>query len=154
MPNHRPGTQDTVDPGSGERRRAVVVLCVDDDDDSRVLSAICLTQAGFTVLQARDGIEAIESVREMIPDLVVMDLGLPRMSGLDATRELKANARTRDVPVVALTANVYPKHRASAEAAGCVAFIEKPATPERIVSEVMRAITDARRKRDGAQRQA
>jgi CheY-like chemotaxis protein len=114
-----------------------LVLVVDDYDDSREVCAECLSVSGFGVLQAGSGAEAIQVALDAAPDLVLMDLTMPGMDGVEATRQLKANPRTRHIPVLAFTG-----HRQNEEArrAGCVSFIVKPCRPDRLVEEIQRAL--------------
>ncbi|MEO6573328.1 MAG: response regulator [Polyangiaceae bacterium] len=107
-------------------RKPLIVLCVDDNEDGRKLCARFFNEAGFIIVEAADGLQALKSALTLRPSLVVMDLNLPKLDGWQTTRLLKADARTRNVPVIALSANVFPRHRIEAELAGCDAFLEKP----------------------------
>ncbi len=106
--------------------KPLIVLCVDDNEDGRKLCARFFNDAGFIIVEASDGLQALKSALSARPSLVVMDLNLPKLDGWQTTRLLKADARTRNVPVIALSANVFPRHRLEAERAGCDAFLEKP----------------------------
>jgi CheY-like chemotaxis protein len=105
------------------------ILIVDDFDDSREMMAEFLRISGFSVLEASDGKEAVDRATSELPDVVVMDLTLPVMDGWEATRRLKANARTSHIPVVALTGH-SSTHGDEALAAGCVALLTKPCMPD------------------------
>ncbi|GAG49525.1 unnamed protein product, partial [marine sediment metagenome] len=80
------------------------LLVVDDEDDLQFILGEHLRAIGFEVLEARDGREAVEIAIERLPDLIIMDIALPVMDGVAATRVLRANARTASIPVVMLTA--------------------------------------------------
>lgn len=80
------------------------VLLVDDNEDNRTLFGIILRYHAFTVLEARDGESAVAMAIEHRPDLILMDLGLPGINGLEATALIKSDARTSTIPVLALTA--------------------------------------------------
>jgi CheY-like chemotaxis protein len=80
------------------------VLVVDDNDDWRAIMAIFLTRMGYSVVQATDGMEAIEKAVGELPHLILMDLKLPKLSGLEAAAQIKDNPATSDIPVVLCTA--------------------------------------------------
>jgi CheY-like chemotaxis protein len=119
------------------------VLLVDDDDDSREVYAAWLTAAGYEVLQAEDGAEAIETTLRRRPDLIVMDLEMPVMGGLEAIRRLREDARTWAIPVVVLSANGIVDH-AKAARAGCETCLVKPCACDDL-ENVVQAILDASR---------
>jgi CheY-like chemotaxis protein len=93
-----------------------------------------LRYSGFEVIEASNGVEAIEQARNASPDVVVMDLSLPVLDGWEATRRLKADARTRHIPVVALTGHALEGHSQGAREAGCDWFLAKPCLPETLLS--------------------
>jgi CheY-like chemotaxis protein len=116
------------------------VLVVDDFADNREMFAEYLELSGFSVLQAENGREAIDLARSSAPDVIVMDLSLPEISGWEATRILKADPRTCRVPVVALTGHALAEHAREAQRAGCDAFLAKPCLPDVLVAEVRRQL--------------
>lgn len=118
---------------------APAVLLVEDNPDNRDIYGTFLRHFGFTVLEAGDGAEGVRMAREHLPGVVLMDVGLPVLNGLDATRCLKADPATAGIPVVALTAHALQRDERAAMEAGCVAFIAKPAEPSRIL-EMVRSI--------------
>jgi len=83
-------------------------LVVEDYDDARHLIGLILEDAGYRVLSAADGLEGVELARLHLPDAIVMDLFMPVMDGVEATRRIKAHPETRDVPVIAYTARPAP----------------------------------------------
>ena len=97
-----------------------------------------LAYAGFRVVEAADGEEAIAKAARLRPDLVVMDLSLPGIDGWEATRAIKADERTSDVPVIALTGFAMPSHAQRAREAGCDDFITKPCLPTDLVATLKR----------------
>jgi two-component system, cell cycle response regulator DivK len=117
-----------LQPGEARPR----VLVVDDYDDGREMYAEYLTYAGYDVAMAKDGMEAIAMARDGHPDVILMDLSLPVMDGWEATRLLKADLSTRDIPVVAVTGHVMGNHPQQAADAGCDAFVAKPALPDHV----------------------
>lgn len=117
-----------------------LVLVVDDFDDSREMLAEYLLLTGFRVAQAKDGREAIEQAFALAPDVVVMDLSLPEIDGWEATRILRADPRTKHLPVVALTGHALAEHSHEAREAGCDAFLTKPCLPDTLVAEIRRLL--------------
>ncbi len=117
-----------------------LVLVVDDFADNRDMYARFLEFSGFRAAQAANGQEALEKAFAERPDLVVMDLSLPGLDGWEATRRLKADARTKDVPVVAVTGHALEGSRQSAEKAGCDGYIPKPCLPIDLVTEIKRVL--------------
>ncbi|HMD96652.1 MAG TPA: response regulator [Terriglobia bacterium] len=113
------------------------ILLVDDSKDNRELYEYFLSLKGFRVTSASDGEEALNKAFELQPDLVVMDLSLPGISGWEATRRLKADERTKRVPVVILSA--YDFSGATAEL-GCEGFLVKPCLPDAMISEIARVL--------------
>jgi len=123
-----------------------MVLVVDDYEDAREMYAEYLQYSGFRVAEARTGVEALERAFELLPDLILMDLSLPVMDGWEATRRLKADARTKTIPVVALTGHALAGHSEVARKAGCDAFVTKPCLPDALVVEVKRVLEQSRGK--------
>lgn len=123
---------------------APLVLVVDDFEDNRAMYAEYLTYSGFRVAEAADGKEAVDKTRELLPDVVVMDLSLPVMDGWEATRLLKSDARTKGIPVIALTGHALAGHSNGAKEAGCDEFLTKPCLPDQLVAKVNELL--ARRK--------
>ncbi len=108
------------------------ILVVEDDPDNRRIVAKVLSVEGYHVVEATDGREALVQARAERPDLILMDLALPNMDGWEATRQLKGNAETRSIPVVALTAVAMRGDEEQARAAGCDDYLSKPARPAAI----------------------
>jgi CheY-like chemotaxis protein len=119
---------------------SLLVLVVDDFDDSRELYAQYFAFSGFRVAQASNGAEALEKAAECAPDVILMDLSLPGMDGWEATRRLKADPRTADIPVIALTGHALTGFRESAKSAGCDAFVTKPCLPDALLHKVRRLL--------------
>lgn len=115
---------------------AFKVLVVDDFDDNRAMYAEFLRFSGYEVGEATNGAEAIEMTQSFVPDVVIMDLSLPVLDGWEATRRLKSDARTRHIPIVALTGHALEGHSQGARAAGCDEFLAKPCLPETLLQTV------------------
>ena len=119
---------------------APLILVVDDFLDNRQMYAEYLAFSGLRVEEAENGHEALEKAFKMLPDLIVMDLSLPGIDGWEATRRLKADPRTKRIPVIALTGHALAGHSKGAMDAGCDAFITKPCLPERLLEEVRKTL--------------
>lgn len=118
-----------------------LVLVVEDYQDAREMYAAYLQFSGFRVAEASNGLEALEKARELMPDIILMDLALPKIDGWEATRRLKADERTRHIPVVALTGHALAGHAEGARQAGCDAFVAKPCLPDVLVAEIQRMLS-------------
>ncbi len=114
------------------------VLVVDDDEDSRRILMYGLGSAGYRVLFAENGAAAVELCQTIRPDLVIMDLAMPEMDGLAATKVLKGDQRTRDVPVIAWSARVFNSDTRVLSEAGFDEVLAKPALPADVVELVRR----------------
>jgi len=120
------------------RRDKPLILVVDDVEDGRTIVAEYLGFRGFAVEGAEDGLEAIQKAADLVPDLILMDVWLPKMDGLEATRRIKADARTRHIPVLALTAHALESAREKALDAGCDGVVTKPFFPADLEEEIRR----------------
>lgn len=121
------------------------VLLVEDDSAGRRLYAEWLTQAGFVVNQAHNGLQALERALDSVPDVVVTDLNIPGIDGFELTRRLKSDPRTRAIPVVAVTGYAaFQADPGRAIRAGCDAVLEKPCSPEDLESAI-RSLLNGRR---------
>ena len=127
-----------MDPERGRTEPAdrPVILVVDDAPDARTMYAVYLGLHGFRVIEADDGESAIRMATEHGPALVLMDLGLPRVDGWEATRRIKADPRTRDIPVLALSGHAFADSMARAKDAGVDAFFIKPCLPKTVVAKI------------------
>jgi two-component system, cell cycle response regulator DivK len=119
------------------------ILLVEDASDIRSIVELLLEQVGHTVVSVADGLSALRVAAREQPDLVVMDLALPGLNGWQATQQLKANAATRHIPVLAFTAHVLPDEIERAIAAGCAAVITKPFEIETFLEEIARLLHGA-----------
>jgi len=117
------------------------VLVVDDYPDAREMYAEYLQFSGFDVIEAGNGMEALERAADSAPDIILMDLSLPVMDGWEATRRLKADKATADIPIVALTGHALAGILEGAKKAGCDAFVTKPCLPEDLVKEIRKVLS-------------
>jgi CheY-like chemotaxis protein len=123
-----------------KKSRKPVVLLVDDYPDAREMYAEYLEFSGFDIIQAGNGVEAIERAQDSNPDVILMDLSLPVMDGWEATRRLKADERTKRIPVLAVTGHALTGVSNDAKNAGCDGFITKPCLPEDLVAEIRKVL--------------
>jgi two-component system cell cycle response regulator DivK len=120
------------------------VLVVEDYADAREMYSEYLQYSGYEVVEATNGMEALQRAVEDQPDIILMDLSLPVMDGWEATRRLKADVRTADIPVVALTGHALAGISDGALRAGCDAFVTKPCLPEDLVKEIKKVLDSSR----------
>ena len=102
------------------------VLLVEDNETIRHAFRILLEDSGYEVLEAASGQEALDHAEAGPPSVILLDLGLPDISGLDVTRRLRAGDRTRNVPVIALTGRALETDETACLEAGCTAYLSKP----------------------------
>jgi CheY-like chemotaxis protein len=114
------------------------VLLVEDNETIRDAFAILLGESGYNVISAATGQEALDLARSDRPDLVLMDLGLPDMNGLEVTRRIKGDAKTKGIVVVALTGRALETDRAECLAAGCAGYLPKPIDTRRLLDALPR----------------
>jgi len=119
---------------------APLVLVVDDFSDAREMYGEYLRFCGYRVAEAQNGIEAIDQAMKLKPDVILMDLSMPIVDGWEATRRLKADKRTKDIPVVALTGHAMSGHSESAKGAGCDVVVTKPCLPQDLVKQIRRVV--------------
>ena len=112
------------------------ILYVEDNDDNVYMLKNRLTRAGFTVVVAPDGTQGVTMAGSEKPDLILMDITLPDIDGGEATRRIKADAATRHIPIIALTANAMAGDREKALAAGCDDFDTKPVDLPRLLGKI------------------
>ncbi|MBV8080437.1 MAG: response regulator [Actinobacteria bacterium] len=113
-----------------------LVLCADDDEDILALVALRLERVGYRVARATNGDDALALARELKPDVAVVDVMMPRRSGLDVLRELRAGADTRELPVVLLSARAQDADVERGLAAGANAYLAKPFTARELIATV------------------
>lgn len=102
------------------------ILLVEDDETIREMTATYLSKSGFEVVTAVDGIDALRLVGNARPELILMDMGLPKLNGWQTTQRLRARQETAHIPIIALTAYAMEEDRVRALNVGCSAFASKP----------------------------
>lgn len=118
---------------------------MDDHPDNLHMYALALTAAGFEVLEAANGRQALERVAGFPPDIIVMDIGMPVMDGWTATKNLKADPRTKRIPLIVLTGHVISGEAKLARRVGADAYLTKPCLPDALICEIRRLL----RRREG-----
>ena len=134
-------------PTPGSSGSPPLVLIVDDAHDDRQMYTTYLGVHGFRVETAADGEQALRMVRMVRPDVIVMDLSLPHLDGWEATRRLKHDPATTNVPVVALTGHVETRSVERALEVGCDAYVVKPCLPRDLLRELHRVLAGRRPRR-------
>jgi len=123
----------------GEARDLKRILVVEDNEMNRDMLCRRLARKGFTILTAADGEQGINVAMAETPDVIIMDLSLPRIDGWEACRRLKANQSTSAIPVIALTAHAMSTDKDKALAAGCDDFDTKPVDFARLLEKIEKA---------------
>ena len=117
----------------------IVLLVEDNDDNLRIYSTI-LTYSGYQVIEATDGEAGLLAARTKRPDLILMDVSIPKIDGWEVTRMLKADPLTASIPIIALTAHALATDRERANEIGFDGYIPKPAEPRLVLAEVERRL--------------
>ena len=119
------------------------ILIVEDNEKNMKLARDILQAKGYTTLEAVNGEDGVRLALEHVPDMVLMDIQLPDINGIEAFNRIRANAGTARVPVIAFTASVTPMDRSRITDAGFDAFISKPINLKEFVETVRKTIEDA-----------
>lgn len=112
------------------------ILVVDDHEDNRRILRDLLTAAGYEILEAETGEDAVASAESHVPDLILMDIQLPGMDGYEATRRIKGNPALRHIPLIVVTSYALSGDEAKALAAGADAYVAKPFRPRLMLAKV------------------
>jgi CheY-like chemotaxis protein len=117
-----------------------LVLIVEDNPINRDVLGRRLERRGYNIRFAEDGPAGIRSARELMPDVILMDIGLGEMDGWEATRQIKADPKTTAIPIIALTASAFESDRVKSFAAGCCDFDTKPVDLPRLLSKIEKSL--------------
>jgi two-component system cell cycle response regulator DivK len=112
------------------------ILVVEDQEDNRQILRDLLGNAGYELTEAENGLEALSAVAAQRPDLILMDIQLPVMDGYEATRRIKADPATKEIPVIVVTSYALSGDEGKARAAGCDAYVTKPYSPRQLLAKV------------------
>ena len=121
---------------------AKVILIVEDDPNSRMLARDLLQRFGYAIIEATDGKQGVELAKARKPDLILMDIMMPEMDGLEATRILKADATTKKIPVLALTSYAMKGDKERILQAGCDGYVTKPIDIEELLKLVAEYLSE------------
>jgi len=120
-----------------------VVLIIEDNEKNMKLARDVLQAKGYKTLEATSGEDGVKLARQHVPDLVLMDIQLPGINGIEAFKQIRADAKSARVPVVALTASVTPTDRSTINAAGFDAFVSNPINLKEFLDTVKRLLERA-----------
>lgn len=126
------------------------VLLIEDNEQNRYLAIFLLEKHGFRIECAEDGIQGIEKARRTAPDLILLDIQLPKMDGYQVARALREIEALKHTPIVAVTSYAMMGDREKALEAGCNGYIEKPINPETFVDEIRAFISPSSSSAGGA----
>ena len=112
------------------------ILVIEDNEDNLSLMRMLLERANYEVLAATNGFKGLELARAEQPELILLDLAMPEMDGWEVAKKLKNDIVTRDIPIIAVTAHALPRDRDLAFQSGCNAFIVKPFSVAKLISEI------------------
>jgi two-component system, cell cycle response regulator DivK len=112
------------------------ILVVEDQPDNRRILRDMLSNAGYELIEAESGEEALTAVEAQRPDLILMDIQLPVMDGYEATRRIRLNPDLKSIPIIAVTSYALAGDEAKALAAGCTAYVTKPFSPRALLAKV------------------
>ncbi len=143
--------REARDPSDGGPTSAPVVLVVDDSLTMRRSTAKLLARAGYQVLLANDGIDALQQIEEALPDLVIADIEMPNMDGFELTSHLRSDPRTQRIPIVIVTSRIAEKHQQRAADLGVDVFFGKPYAEEKLLTDVAELL-DRRAREDAIER--
>jgi CheY-like chemotaxis protein len=138
-------------PGRPPRERRRLVLLVEDMVDARELYAEYLAYAGFSIVTAINGHEGIRLARLLRPDVILMDVRLPGMDGIEATADIKADPELAHIPIIALTADSSEEVSTRATNAGCIAVITKPVLPDELARRITALLASQQPRRSSGQ---
>jgi len=119
------------------------ILVIEDNEQNLYLTTFILERHGYEVIQAREGLEGTRLADEVAPDLILLDIQLPKMDGYAVAKALRSNPALREVPIVAVTSYAMVGDRERVMAAGCSGYIEKPINPDTFVGQVEAHLPDA-----------
>jgi chemosensory pili system protein ChpA (sensor histidine kinase/response regulator) len=115
---------------------APLVMVVDDSLTVRKITSRLLTRHGYRVLTAKDGIDALEQLHEVLPDIMLVDIEMPRMDGFSLTRAIRADARLAAIPIIIITSRTAEKHRQHAQEAGVNHYLGKPYNEDELLQHI------------------
>ncbi len=119
------------------------ILLVEDNEFNRKIVRDLLTRQPYSLLEAHDGEAGVEAARREKPDLIIMDVQLPKLSGLDATRQIRAEPETAKIPIIVVTSFALSGDDKKAMDAGASAYLAKPYSPRQLLEAIKKWLGDA-----------
>jgi chemosensory pili system protein ChpA (sensor histidine kinase/response regulator) len=119
-------------------RAAPLVMVVDDSLTVRKITSRLLAREGYRVLTAKDGVDALQQMQDVLPDVMLLDIEMPRMDGFELTRNLRADPKTASLPIIMITSRMAEKHRNYAQELGVNEYLGKPYQEEELLSHIAR----------------
>jgi chemosensory pili system protein ChpA (sensor histidine kinase/response regulator) len=119
-----------------------VVMVVDDSLTVRKISGRLLTREGYQVVTAKDGVDALQQIMDVVPDVMLVDIEMPRMDGFELTRHIRADEKTRNIPIIIISSRTAEKHRNYAKELGVNVFLGKPYQEEELLGHIEHFVAD------------
>jgi len=118
------------------------ILIVEDQEDNRTILRDVLSTVGYDLIEAFNGEDGVRLAQTERPDLILMDIQLPKMDGYEATQQIKSIAELKTVPIIAVTSYALSGDEAKARAAGCDGYIAKPFSPRELLAKIRKYLSD------------
>jgi len=118
------------------------ILIVEDQEDNRTILRDVLSTVGYELIEALNGEDGVKLAQNERPDLILMDIQLPKMDGYEATQQIKSIAELKTIPIIAVTSYALSGDEAKARAAGCDGYIAKPFSPRELLAKVRKYLSD------------
>ena len=125
-------------------KASATILVIEDYSDTRELLSVLLRGQGYTVIEAESGLEGLLKATAMYPDLIIMDLSLPEMDGVQVAQRIHAQAKLSRIPIIVVSAYLTEEVKADAHAAGCVAIFSKPFDTYELLGEISNTLAQYR----------
>ena len=123
-------------------RASATILVIEDYSDTRELLSVLLRGQGYNVIEAESGLEGLLKATAMYPDLIIMDLSLPEMDGVQVARRIHAQAKLSRIPIIVISAYLTNEVKADARAAGCIAIFSKPFDTYDLLAKISNTLTE------------
>ncbi len=124
---------------------ARTVMIVDDSITVRKITGRLLEREGYQVITAKDGVDALEQIKETLPDIMLVDIEMPRMDGFDLTRNIRNNPKTAGIPIIIISSRFVEKHRSHAEQLGVNAFLGKPYEEAQLLQQISHCLNESQK---------
>jgi len=118
------------------------ILIVEDQEDNRTILRDVLSTVGYELIEALNGEDGVKLAQSERPDLILMDIQLPKMDGYEATQQIKSIAELKTIPIIAVTSYALSGDEAKARAVGCDGYIAKPFSPREVLAKVRKYLSD------------